>query len=80
MAKVKEKWLQKSRAKQVQKGTVGVFKKKAKKAGKSTKAYATQIMANPKRYSKDTVMQANFALNAINASKAKKKRKRKTKR
>ncbi len=50
-----KKWIQKAIKRP------GAFTAKAKKAGKSTSAYASAVTKNPGRYSKLTVQQANFA-------------------
>jgi hypothetical protein len=39
----------------------GVFSKKAKEAGMSTAEYAAEVTANPNKYDKKTVKQANLA-------------------
>jgi hypothetical protein len=39
----------------------GAFSKQAKAAGKSTQAYARQVLASPKRYSDTTVRRARLA-------------------
>lgn len=58
-----KKWIQKSKRRMEQKGTVGAFSRKAKAAGMSTKAYASKVMSNKGRYSPATVQQANWARN-----------------
>jgi len=40
----------------------GAFRAKAKRAGKSTKAFAQQVLRNPKRYDSRTVRQARLAI------------------
>ena len=39
----------------------GAFSKKAKEAGMSTAEYASTVTANPEKYDKRTVKQANLA-------------------
>lgn len=67
-----KKWIQKARKRMEKKGTVGAFSAQAKRAGMSTKAYASKVLANPSRYSANTVKRANFARN-VSKSKRKKK-------
>jgi hypothetical protein len=69
----KKKWMQKAARSMKRRGTVGVFGAKAKRAGMTTRAYASKVLANKSRYSAATVKQANFARNAMK-SKRKKKR------
>ena len=57
-----KKWIQKAVTKMKEKGTVGSFSKAAKKAGKSTSAYATKVLNNPKA-SPAMKKKANFAKN-----------------
>lgn len=64
-----DKWLQKASKEIEDKGTEGVFSAKAKKAGMSTKEYAAHVMANKDDFDPKTIKQANFAKNAIKASK-----------
>lgn len=65
----KKRWMQKASDRMQRKGTEGAFSRKAKAAGMSTAAYARKVLAAPKgRYSAETRKQANFALNAIRAS------------
>jgi hypothetical protein len=61
------KWLQEAAAKMKQKGTVGKFSAKAKKAGMSTQGYAAKIM-KAKNASPTLRKEANFARNAGKAS------------
>ena len=58
-----KKWLQKASEKMQQKGTVGSFSKKARKAGMSTEGYAAKIMKS-KNAPAHLRQQANFARNA----------------
>ena len=51
-------------------GTKGTFSKAAQKAGMSTGAYANKVLANPKA-SPLQKKRANFARNAIKASRGK---------
>jgi len=51
-----EKWIQEAASKHP-----GAFSKKAKEAGVSTSAYASQVTSNPEEYDKKTVKQANLA-------------------
>jgi len=57
-----KQWIQKAVKKMKAKGTIGSFKKAAKKAGKSTKAMATSVLKNPKA-SPAMKKKANFARN-----------------
>lgn len=50
-----KKWIQKAIKRP------GAFTAKAKKAGKSTSAFATAVTKSPAKYSKLTVQQANLA-------------------
>lgn len=72
MAKEK-KWMQKAATKMKKKGTVGSFSAKAKRAGKSTLAYANYVLAHKGQFSAATIKQANFARNAIKSRRKKKK-------
>ena len=60
-----ETWAQKSVEKMEEKGTVGLFTKKAKKAGMSTTAYAKKVLnkKNEKRYGLKTRQQAQWMKN-----------------
>lgn len=51
-----KKWIQKAVSEHP-----GAFSKKAKEAGMSTSAYASQVASNPDKYDKQTVKQANLA-------------------
>jgi hypothetical protein len=51
----------------------GLFTAKARAAGKSVQAYASQVMANTRNYDPATVKQANFARNFGGAAKKKAK-------
>lgn len=59
------KWLQKASAKMEKKGTKGLFKRAAERAGMSTSEYAAKEKNSP-----DPKMRkrANFAANAMKAS------------
>jgi len=70
MAK-KKKWLQKASKKISKKGTKGAFAAKAKRAGKSTLAYANYVLSHKGQFSATTIKQANFAKNAIKSRKKK---------
>lgn len=59
----KEKWIQKARAGMKAKGTEGAFSAKAARAGKSTKAFAAQVLKPGSKASAETRKQANFARN-----------------
>ena len=48
--KTKETWVQKSVEEMEKKGTVGLFTKKAKAAGKTTKAFMKEVLTNPDKY------------------------------
>lgn len=54
-------WIQSAKKSIKKRGTEGVFKAKAKKAGMSTGAYASHVLANKERYSKTTRKQAGLA-------------------
>lgn len=58
-----EKWIQKAREGMERKGTVGSFRAAAKKHGKSTAGFASQVMAHKDKYSSTLVKRANFARN-----------------
>lgn len=51
-----KKWIQEAVGK-----NPGAFSKKAKDAGMSTSEYASRVSANPEKYDKRTVKQANLA-------------------
>lgn len=51
----------------------GAFSKKAKEAGMSTAEYAAKVSANPEKYDKKTVKQANLAKTLTKLRKRKKK-------
>lgn len=53
----------------------GAFSKKAEKAGVSTAEYASQVTANPEKYDKKTVKQANLAKTLSKLRKKKEKTK-----
>jgi len=57
------KWIQDAVKRQEEKGTVGLFGRKAKRHGMSTKEYAAHVMANKEHEYPATVKQANFARN-----------------
>jgi len=59
----KKKWIQKATARMKKKGTVGSFSRAAKKAGMSTSAFATKVLAKGSRYSTAMKKKANFARN-----------------
>ena len=61
----KESWVQKSVDKMEEKGTIGLFTKKAKKAGMSTTAYAKKVLnkKNEKKYSLKTRREAQWMKN-----------------
>jgi len=63
--KTKENWVQKSVEEMEKKGTVGLFTKKAKKAGMSTTAYAKKVLnkKNEKKYSLKTRREAQWMKN-----------------
>jgi hypothetical protein len=67
MAKVK-KWIQKAIRKP------GAFRKQAKRAGKSTKQFATDVLRKPSRYPTTTVRRARLALTLIKLSKRRKRK------
>jgi len=71
-----EKWMQKAAQRMEQKGTKGVFTKKAKTRGLTVQNFARKVMKNPNRYDDTTVKQANFAIQAAKASKKKSKKKK----
>ena len=56
-------WIKKATEKMKEKGTVGSFSKAAKKAGKSTSAYATQVLKKGSKASPEMKKKANFAKN-----------------
>lgn len=58
-----KKWIQGAVAKMKKKGTVGSFKKSAKKAGKSTKAFTKQVLKPGSKASKKMKKKAIFAQN-----------------
>jgi len=58
----KKKWIQAARKRMEQKGTVGSFRRAAKRAGMDTCAYARKVMNDPKA-SKTLKRRALFALN-----------------
>ena len=62
-------WIQHASDRMEEKGTKGEFSAKAKSAGMSTLAYANKVLADDQA---DAALkkQANFAKNAIEASKA----------
>ena len=62
MAKTKKDWIKPAVAKMKKKGTIGSFSNAAKKAGKSTKAYAAAVLSDPKASPK-MKKKANFARN-----------------
>ena len=51
-----KKWIQEATSEHP-----GVFSKKAKEAGMSTADFAAEVIANPDKYDKKTVKQANLA-------------------
>ena len=55
------KWIGNVRASMKRKGTTGAFAAQAKRAGKSTQAYAAQVLADPARHTARTVKRARFA-------------------
>jgi hypothetical protein len=57
------KWIQKATKKMEQKGTVGTFSAAAKRAGKSTGAYATQVLKPGSKASAKMRKKAQFAKN-----------------
>jgi len=60
-----KEWIKKAAKKMRDKGTVGSFTEKAKKAGyKKALTYAYHVLANKSKYDTKTVQQANFAVNA----------------
>jgi hypothetical protein len=63
-----KKWIQKAIKRP------GAFTAKAKKAGKSTSAFATAVTKNPNKYSKLTVQQANLAKTLKKITNKKKKK------
>ena len=67
-------WIQEAEAEMEKKGTVGVFSKKAKKAGMKTDAYAKKVLASPEKYSEATRKQAQFAVNVMPKGRTKRKR------
>jgi len=66
----KKKWIQKATAKMKKKGTVGTFKKAAKKAGESTSEFAEQVLKSPKA-TPAMKKKANFAKNVAKKKKGK---------
>ena len=60
-----KKWIQKATKEMKRKGTVGSFSAAAKRADKSTGAYAKEVLANPKDFSPTTRKRAQFAENVI---------------
>jgi hypothetical protein len=68
MAMAKRGWIQKAIK------HPGAFSAKAKRAGKSTRAYAQQVVANPSRYDVTTRRQARLALTLMNMQKRRRKR------
>ena len=62
-----KKWIQAATKKMEQKGTKGSFSKAAKKAGKSTSAFATSVLANPSASPK-MKKKAQFAKNVMGGS------------
>jgi len=69
----KKRWIQGAKASIKRRGTEGVFRRKAQKAGMSTGAYARKVLANPSRYSPTTRKQAGLAKAFSTARKGKKK-------
>ena len=59
----KKKWIQAATEKMERKGTVGTFSAAAKKAGKSTSAYATHVLKPGSRASSKMKKKAQFAKN-----------------
>lgn len=62
------KWIQEAVSKRP-----GAFSKKAEKAGMSTAEYAKTVTANPDKYDKRTVKQANLAKTLTKLRKKKEK-------
>jgi len=58
-----DKWIQKATDRMKAKGTVGSFSAAAKRADKSTGAYAREVLANPGDFSDTTRKRAQFAEN-----------------
>ena len=58
-----DKWIQKATDRMKEKGTVGSFSAAAKRADKSTGAYAREVLANPGDFSPTTRKRAQFAKN-----------------
>mgnify|MGYP006406654769 FL=1 len=58
-----DKWIQKATDRMKEKGTVGSFSAAAKRADKSTGAYAREVLANPDDFSDTTRKRAQFAKN-----------------
>ena len=58
-----KKWIQKATKEMKRKGTVGSFSAAAKRADKSTGAYAREVLGNPGDFSDTTRRRAQFAEN-----------------
>lgn len=67
MARQKKNWIQSAIKRP------GAFSAKAKRAGKSTKAYAQQVVSNPSRYDKTTQRQARLATTLMKLAKRRSK-------
>ena len=59
--KKKKKWIQAARNRMEKKGTVGSFSRAAKKAGKSTSAYAADVLKEGSKASPAMKKKAAFA-------------------
>jgi hypothetical protein len=68
----KDYWMQNVGRKMRQKGTVGAFTEKAKRAGMETQAFARHVKAHPEKFSQETWDQAHFAQNAGKIAKKRK--------
>lgn len=75
MSKRKTKWMQKAAERMEQKGTVGEFTRKAKRAGMTVSQYASKVLAPGSKASTKTKRQAVFAKNAAKVSRRRKKSK-----
>ena len=63
------KWLQKAEKRMEQKGTKGLFTKKAKRAGMGVQQYANYVLSHKNKFSKKTIEEAVFAKNANKVAK-----------
>lgn len=55
------KWIQGVRQEMERKGTVGLFTKKAKRAGMGVQTYANYVLSHKKKFNRKTIDEALFA-------------------